>query len=110
MKADHFNDVISEQIERSNGMLQSKNAHYNPDLDKLKAFKTAAALRGVSTRDALSGMMAKHTTSVYDLCGAETLADIDVWDEKITDHINYLLLLRAVVEEEFNLMATSADG
>lgn len=109
MKADTFTIIIDEQSARSMHMLQSKNAHYNPDADKLKAFKTAAALRGVSTRDALAGMMAKHTTSVYDLCGAESLAPMEVWNEKITDHINYLLLLRAVVEEEMGTSETS-DG
>jgi hypothetical protein len=31
---------------------------------------------------------------------SEINTDLDVWNEKITDHINYLLLLRAIVEEE----------
>lgn len=109
MLAPKFKEVVENQLELSTAMLQSKNSHYNPSDDKLKAFKTAAALRGVSTRDALAGMMAKHTTSVYDLCGAETIAPIEVWEEKITDSINYLLLLRAVVAEELS-SAQTADG
>jgi hypothetical protein len=100
MNSNDFKAIITQQVDRSMAMLQSKNAHYNPNADKLKAFKTAAALQNETPREALAGMMAKHTTSVYDLCNAESLASLDVWNEKITDHINYLLLLRAVVEEE----------
>ena len=48
-------------------------------------------------------MMAKHTVSVYDLindydAGIET--SVDMWDEKIGDHINYLLLLTAMIYEK----------
>ena len=50
---------------------------------------------------ALAGMMVKHTVSIYDMINnPDTTYDMDVWNEKITDHINYLLLLRAVVIEE----------
>ena len=52
---------------------------------------------------ALGGMMAKHTVSVYDLIErherGETISPA-MWDEKIGDSINYLLLLTAAIEEE----------
>lgn len=46
-------------------------------------------------------MLAKHIVSVYDMCltGSEHYG-ADAWDEKITDSINYLILLRAIVKEE----------
>lgn len=100
MEQHKFETVIREQLEKSSALLFSKNAAYNPNTDKLRGFKTAAALEHKSTRAALAGMMAKHTVSVYDMCLGDLDFDMDVWDEKITDHINYLLLLRAVVEEE----------
>ena len=49
------------------------------------------------------GMMAKHTVSVYDLANdVDKGADIplEMWDEKIGDSINYLLLLNALVRED----------
>ena len=52
---------------------------------------------------ALSGMMCKHTVSIYDLInGYEEGRAIEpeLWDEKIIDNINYLILLRAVLREE----------
>jgi hypothetical protein len=44
-------------------------------------------------------MMAKHTVSIYDMCNSGKEYSIDMWNEKITDSINYLLLLRALIED-----------
>ena len=49
--------------------------------------------------------MCKHTVSIYDLINdAEIGKDIplEMWDEKIGDSINYLLLLNALVREGAN--------
>jgi len=100
MEAPEFNATIDEQLERSRDMLHSKNAHYNPSEDKLRVFKATATLRNTTPQGALAGMMVKHTLSVYDMCESGKEYPIDVWNEKITDHINYLLLLRAVVQEQ----------
>ena len=49
---------------------------------------------------ALAGMLAKHIVSIYDMCFAEeTVYPMDTWDEKITDSLNYLFLLKAIVKE-----------
>lgn len=44
--------------------------------------------------------MAKHTVSIYDMSRANEAFPLELWDEKITDHINYLILLRALLVEE----------
>jgi len=54
-------------------------------------------------------MMAKHTVSIYDMCGSGEIYDIAKWDEKITDHINYLLLLRALVEDVMIMIEESGS-
>ena len=67
----------------------------------MSAFKIAAAMQGCSPERALAGMMAKHIVSLYDMCYADgETFDMTVWDEKITDTINYLFLLKGIVEEE----------
>ena len=99
MNIDRFNEVVEAQIKRSTDVLCNKAKEYATE-DRLHNFKVAAELQGCSAKQALAGMMAKHTVSVYDLCMSDKLTSIDMWEEKITDHINYLLLLRAVVEEE----------
>lgn len=51
---------------------------------------------------ALMGMFSKHLISISDMCTDERQYSREQWDEKITDSINYFLILRALVEEESN--------
>ena len=99
MTTETFNRIITEQIERSTNVLIKKAGEYATEKDRLHNFKVAAALQGISVKEALAGMMCKHTVSVYDMCRDRKPHSIEMWNEKITDSINYLLLLRAVVEE-----------
>ncbi|WP_243126686.1 hypothetical protein [Anaerotruncus sp. 1XD42-93] len=49
---------------------------------------------------ALAGMLAKHIVSLYDMCfDGDTDYGIGTWNEKITDSLNYLFLLKAIVKE-----------
>ena len=104
MDSDTFNAIVSEQQERSAKVLVSKAREYATE-DRLHNFRVAAGLGDTSLRQALAGMMAKHTVSIYDMCKSSDEHSIASWNEKITDHINYLLILRAVVEEEHILKA-----
>ena len=95
-----FTAIVQETIARCTDTLTAKNDEYSAGKDRLHAFRSAAALTGQTMRAALAGMMLKHTVSVYDMCRDDKPHSLDTWNEKIGDHINYLLLLRAVVEEE----------
>lgn len=99
-----FNGIIEEQMDASGRILIQKAQEYATD-DRLHNFKNAAVLQSTTLRGALAGMMAKHTVSVYDMCNTDIDYSDELWNEKITDHINYLLLLRAVVAEEKKVMA-----
>lgn len=68
--------------------------------DRLHAFKRAAVLMNTTPKGALMGMLSKHLVSVSDMCIDNKLYSIDKWNEKITDSMCYLILLRAIVEEE----------
>lgn len=96
-----FNEIVEAQIKRCTDVLVKKADEYAVDEDRLHNFKVAANLQAIPYRAALSGMMAKHTVSVYDMCNNSwSNFSMDLWNEKITDSINYLLLLRAMVQEE----------
>ena len=97
MKQEEFVETIESQLEFCKDLLFMKNGDYNEGEDKLHNFKAAAVMQGVTTEKALAGMMAKHTMSIFDMCSSDEDYSMRVWDEKITDHINYLLLLKAVV-------------
>lgn len=98
---DNFNKIIQAQIERCERILCKKAEEY-ATADRLHNFKVAGALQGISPVQALMGMMAKHTVSVADMCMSGETYPQELWDEKITDSINYLLLLSALVREETN--------
>lgn len=95
-----FIEVVNEQLDYCKSLLNVKGDEYAADTeDRLHSFKTAAALQHETPKQALAGMMCKHTVSIYDMCnGGEYSAD--KWLEKITDSINYLLLLKAMVMED----------
>ena len=102
MNTDDFNKIIHEQIERCEDTLSKKVDEYAATEDRLHNFKVAAGLQDCLPTTALAGMMAKHTVSVYDMIrGLEEgkAYPIELWNEKIGDSINYLLLLAAAVRE-----------
>ena len=95
-----FDEIIKDQIARCENVLIQKGTEY-ATADKLHNFRVASALSDCTMEQALAGMMAKHTISIYDMVKITPVAHtIDIWDEKITDHINYLLLLAAVVRDK----------
>jgi hypothetical protein len=99
MKAPRFKRIVEWQVTRCLDTLIVKAAEYATE-DRLHNFKVAAEVQGTTPRQALMGMMAKHTVSIYDMGMSDKSFPIGMWDEKITDHINYLLLLKALVVEE----------
>lgn len=97
-----FDAVFEEQVKRCASILQRKTKEYTgDDTDRLGAFKAAAMLQHCPPSRALAGMLAKHIVSLYDMCYADSVSfDMSTWDEKITDSLNYLFLLKAIVKEE----------
>jgi hypothetical protein len=102
MKVDQFEILLDVQLQRVREMLVAKRKEYAADADVLYNFKKAAMLRGCSLPQAVSGMMAKHTVSVFDMAESGLSYPLEVWDEKITDHLNYLILLQACLMENVN--------
>lgn len=93
--------IIDEQLGYCADILISKGKEYALDSDRLLAFKKAGALQGNTPKQALLGMLSKHLVSITDMClHSETEYPIETWAEKITDSMNYLILLKALVIEE----------
>ena len=106
MKIENFNSVVKAQLDTCENVLIGKGFEYAPDavdetdVDRLAHFKKAAAIVNGTQKSALLGMLTKHLVSVSDMCTDGHTYPLEKWSEKITDSINYLLILRAVVEEE----------
>lgn len=99
MNSQGFAEIIEEQLDRCRQVLGAKASEYSMDDDRLHNFKVAAALQDETLIESLLGMLAKHTVSVFDMGRSAGNYSMDIWDEKITDHLNYLLLLKAALEE-----------
>jgi hypothetical protein len=108
MDADNFEHIFDEQIDMCRDTLVVKAKEYATE-DRLHNFKVAAELEGCTVRQAVAGMLAKHTISIFDMCQSGNVFPMAVWEEKITDHINYLILLKAVVNEELNECVSKKD-
>jgi hypothetical protein len=99
MKIAEFEEVVNKQLTRCEEVLKVKGDEY-ATYDRLSNFRMAAKLQEITLKQALFGMMAKHTVSLYNLCNSFQEIPMEVWDEKITDHINYLILLKAILMDE----------
>jgi hypothetical protein len=101
METNVFDEIVKKQLNACKKVLIRKAQEYATE-DRLHNFKIASRLQELTPQQALAGMMAKHTVSIYDMCNSKVCLPMHIWDEKITDHINYLILLKAIVEE-YNL-------
>lgn len=104
MNSKDFVKHINKRIEACTSLLGIKADEYATE-DRLHNFKVAAEIQNCTPITALAGMMAKHTVSVYDLIQRREKGEVipqKLWDEKINDSINYLLLLSALIEEGAN--------
>ena len=99
MTSERFEKLLDEQLELCRSVLCSKAVEYATE-DRLHNFKVAGAFEETTPEDALFGMMAKHLVSVKDMCKGGRKYPVLLWHEKITDSINYLLLLNAMVRDE----------
>lgn len=100
MNIDEFEAIFNNQVELCRETLIRKGKEYADNEDRLINFKVAAALQACTPRAALGGMLAKHIVSVYDLVNEDHVSNLDLWNEKLGDALNYLFLLKACVIEE----------
>lgn len=97
MNIQDFNNLVEEQFGICKAILETKGKEYAPDEgDRLSAFKTAGSVLHRTPIQALGGQMSKHTISLFEMIENDC-TDKDLWLEKLTDQINYLLLLKGLI-------------
>lgn len=101
-----FNNLVDYIVEKKiKAVMCNKSVEYARGGDKLYNFKRSAEIDGVSPVQALRGMDLKHRTSILDMMDDfEKGIDYpkELWHEKLTDHLNYTLLLWALLHEEYD--------
>lgn len=102
-----FTKILNERILKIQFTLSKKAEEYASDQDCLYNFKRAAEINQTNAADSLWGIATKHLVSIMDLvketnCLTENVnVYLNRIDEKIGDLINYLILLEAILKENF---------
>lgn len=102
MTAINFEKVFTEQMQYCKDILLAKSKEYAiKNEDRLQHFKRTAKFLKTTPEDALVGMLSKHLISIVDMCRDPEVErySLERWTEKITDTINYLILLKGLVVE-----------
>ena len=80
----------------------SKSEEYARNDDKLYNFKRSAEIDSISPIEALRGMDLKHRTNISDMLDDLVNGKVfsqSLWEEKLIDHLNYTILLYALLYE-----------
>lgn len=94
-----FEKIVNEQLEVCKSVLCNKSKEYDFGKDRLHSFKAAAAFLNSTPEEALLGYMTKHLMSISDMVHAVDNFTYEKFEEKITDTMNYLLLLKGLLYE-----------
>ena len=100
MTQEKFNKIVEEMIETSKKTLIKKQGEYSLDEDRLSFFKEGNELTKLSPERTLYMFMYKHIKSLADMITSEKKYPKALFIEKIQDNMNYLLLLRALLEDD----------
>jgi len=116
MKHEIFDKLFGKIVKRSKNILASRSAEYSSGSDKLYNFKRSGERRRKTPEEALMGMAEKHYTSITDIVDKIEKENQAVGlqriirprfltkkklEEKITDGINYYILLEALIKERY---------
>ena len=102
MNANVFTNLVTTRLDHCRTLLCSKGKEYARHGDRLHNFKTAARMKGTDKFDALHGMWLKHIVSINDMiedASQGILPSRKTIEDKLSDNINYTLLLEGLLEE-----------
>lgn len=99
MNQSEFNKIVNDQIKLIKKTLIKKQTEYNFDEDRLSFFKRNGEFLARTPEQALWAMASKHFISLTDMINSGKNFSTDIWNEKITDAISYLFLLKGLVAD-----------
>ena len=103
MNTERFNILLKHWEERIKNTLEKKGKEYSSEEDKLLNFKQGATISGNTPETVLWNYMLKHYISltgiIKELENEGNEPNYDVFIEKTSDIVNYLILLDALICE-----------
>jgi len=112
MISKEFELIREARISKIRSSLGAKRAEYATDADVLVNFKSGAACLKTSPEKTLLSYATKHWVSIQDMIENLPIdgsinpntkeANLEVWNEKVGDVINYLILLEGLIQERLS--------
>ena len=105
MNHEQFKQITTTRVNHCLTVLNAKGEEYSRDGERLHNFKKSGRRQGCTPEKALRGMWEKHLVSIDDIIDdldANKTPTRKMLDEKITDAINYLLLLEGLIQERID--------
>ena len=102
MNNDKFNALLDEQLERCRNLLIKKNEEYATNTDRLSNFRQPSSLMRMHPAEVAFCYDAKHIASIQKIVHELSEGKVpskEMWQEKITDYLNYGFLMNACVME-----------
>ncbi len=100
MTREEYNKSIEAQLKRVKETLIKKNKEYSTDNSPLHNFHQSAKILRVSPKECALAFMVKHLTSIIDMTQSDTDYPMELWEEKLGDAKNYMILIECLVKEE----------
>ena len=105
MTTEQFDKLLENILEvHVKGVMCKKSKEYSRGADKLYNFYRAGEMSQKSPEECLRGMKLKHDVSLDDMLD-DLMRDHEnpqeLWQEKLRDEINYLILLWALLSERY---------
>jgi len=94
-----FDEIMELQLSACREVLKSKENIYSSGGDRFGNFVKAGELQGRTPESALFGHLSKHLIAISDNVDNPSAKSFPAWTEWITDSMNYLILLRGMIEE-----------
>jgi len=91
--------VVVTTLEKCKEVLLDRAAGYSREGDRLSQFKEIAQLLNTDARVVLIHMWMKHVHAIVSSIVDKQTYSFEWMEEKITDSINYMLLLKALIED-----------
>jgi hypothetical protein len=103
VKSEDFDKLVEERITKIRALLLKKRAEYAAGgRDRLSNFNRAPSMLEKTRETSLVGMWVKHIVSILDIVDdfPGVVPSEEMLNEKISDAINYLILLEACFIED----------
>jgi len=112
MKVKDFEKIVHQRLVHCEKLLCSKGEEYSRCGDRLHNLKAAARMKNTDKFEAIYGMWMKHIVSVHDMiqdARQGILPSRKLIADKLSDNINYNLLLEGLFEEDIRSNLLEGD-